>query len=131
MNFNIIPLLISISGGLLVFLVQQFLRPHVKTQGLLALFLGFAPNLITGFSFPFTILMRPKGFTRVEFGWLFPLWCAGTLLVLVAFEVVRPFKGAQTFDYLDITASVGGVSLAALVYYFWLHNRLVFRSEKS
>ena len=74
--------------------------------------------------------MWPRAFTRVEFGWLFPVWCVGTLLVLIAFEIVRPFKGAQTFDYLDIFASIVGVSLAALSYYFWLRHRLVFRPEK-
>jgi hypothetical protein len=130
MDSNLIPLLISVSGGLLVFLVQQFLRPYLHAHEFLALFLGFAPNLITGFSFPFTILMRPGAFTRVEFGWLFPVWCAGTLLVLIAFEIVRPFKGAQSFDYLDIFASLVGVSLAAFSYYFWLRHKLVFRSEK-
>jgi hypothetical protein len=131
MNFNLIPLLISISGAVLVVLVQHLLRLYLHPSGLLAIFLGSAPNLLIGFWFPFSILLRPRVFTKAAYGWLFPLWCLGTLLVLCWFEVAMPFKGAQTFDYFDILASFVGVMLATLFYYRWLQSKLVFGAEES
>jgi hypothetical protein len=125
MNYNSIPLLITISEALLLILVQQFVRPHLPAYELLALFLGSSPNLILGFCFPFSILMRPRAFTRSVCRRLFNLWSTGTLLLLCLFEVARPFNGAQTFDYLDIIASFAGVILALLFYYFWLEKKLV------
>jgi uncharacterized membrane protein YeaQ/YmgE (transglycosylase-associated protein family) len=129
MNLNILPLLISLSGAFLVFFIQQFLRVHLHPSGLPALFLGSAPNLIVGLWFPFSILIRPRAFTKSQAGRFFGLWCAGTFLLLVGFEIVRPFRGAQTFDYFDILASAMGVAIAFFIYRLWLENRLIFGDE--
>jgi hypothetical protein len=131
MKFNSIPLVIFIIGTLLLILVQQVLRPILHPSQPVAILLGSAPNLIVGLCFPFGILIRPGAFTKSVYKRLFPLWCAGTLLALIGFEVVRPFKGAKTFDYWDIAASIAGVLLAVLLYYFWLQNKLVFGAEQS
>jgi hypothetical protein len=129
MNPNILPLLISLAGASLVLFIQQFLRAHLHPSGLPALFLGSAPNLIVGLWFPFSIVIRPRAFTRSQAGRFFRLWCAGTLILLVGFEIVRPFGGAQTFDYSDILASVMGVAIAFLIYHVCLANRLMFGDE--
>jgi hypothetical protein len=118
--------MISIFGALLLIFVQQFLRLRLHASGIPAIFLGSAPNLLIGFCFPFSILLRPKAFSRATYEWLFPAWCLGTLAALCGFEFFRPFRGAQTFDYHDILASFLGVALAALLYYLWLRSALTF-----
>jgi hypothetical protein len=131
MSANAIPRIICISGSLLVVFVQQFLRAHLHVSGLAAVLLGSAPNLLIGFWFPFSILLRPSVFAKSTYDRLFPVWCLGTLLVLCGFEVFRPLEGAQTFDYFDILASFAGVTLAALFYYLWLRGALVCGREES
>ena len=129
LNQNLLPLLISLSGAFLVFFVQQFLRVHLHLSGPAAVFFGSAPNLIVGIWFPFSILIRPRAFAKRQAERFFRLWCAGTFLLLVGFEILRPFKGAQTFDYFDILASGAGVVVAFLIYHLYLGQRLVFGEE--
>ena len=131
MSVNAIPLIICVSGALLVAFVQQFLRAHLHVSGVAAVLMGSAPNLLIGCWFPFSILLRPSAFAKSTYDRLFPLWCLGTLLLLCGFEVFRPFRGAQTFDYYDILASFAGVTLAALFYYLRLRGALVCGREES
>lgn len=126
MSLNLIPLLICAAGVLLSAFVQQVLRPHLHASGIWAILLGSAPNLLVGFWFPFSILLRPKAFTEATYRRLFPLWCVGTLSALCGLEYLRPFPGAQTFDYYDLSASFIGVALAALLYYRRLRGALTF-----
>jgi len=128
-NLNVLPFLVCLSGGLLLIFIQQFVRFHLPPSGFLPLFFGFAPNLIVGVSFPFSILMKPRAFTRSQAKKLFLLWCAGTILLLIGFEILRPFRGAQTFDYLDLLASIIGVAIGFFIYHFWLERRLIFGQE--
>ncbi|MGC2237072.1 MAG: hypothetical protein WA584_12975 [Pyrinomonadaceae bacterium] len=123
MNFNILPLLISFSSGLIVLFIQQFARPRL---GVHSVFLDSAPNLIIGFCFPFCVLIRPKLLTLTEARKYFALSCIATLLLLIGFEIIRPFEGAETFDYLDILASFAGVALSFLFYRFRLEKKLIF-----
>jgi hypothetical protein len=122
-NFNVLPFLISFSCGLLVLFVQQFARIYFNHS----LFLGSAPNLLVGFCFPFCALIRPKLFTLKRARKFFLFACAGTLFLLIGFEVVRPFEGAKTFDYLDILASFAGAATAFLFYRGWLEKKLIFQ----
>ncbi len=126
MNFNRTPIIISSLGALLVILVQHYLRPMHTPFRVLCFILDSAPNFIIGFWFPFSILLRPKAFTKVIANKLFLAWCFATLLILIVFEILRPFKRARTFDYLDILASVLGVCAALLLYHLWLKGRLFF-----
>ncbi|MET0753729.1 MAG: hypothetical protein ABWZ66_10170 [Pyrinomonadaceae bacterium] len=123
MNFNILPLLISLSSGLLVLFVQQFARPYFAVH---SIWLDSAPNFIVGLCFPFCILIRPKLLTRTEARKYFTLCCIATLLLLIAFEIERPFRGAETFDWLDILASFTGITAAFLFYRVRLEKKLIF-----
>ncbi len=127
-NRNIIPLLICLSGSLSLIFVQFYARRFYFDNEIVKLFLGSAPNLIVGFWFPFSILLRPKIFTSGHgtAGKFFNLYCAATLLLLIGFEIIRPFEGAQTFDYFDILASLLGVGAAFLLYHLWLKKKLIF-----
>jgi len=106
--------------------VQQYLRSLPLPSRAVHLILDSAPNLIVGFCFPFSILITPRAFTRKTADRLFLAWCIVALIMLVAFEIGRPFKGAQTFDYFDIAASLIGVSGAVVVYHLCLKERLSF-----
>ena len=123
MNFNFLPLLISFSGGLIVLFVQQAARPRL---GFHSIFLDSAPNFIVGLCFPFCVLIRPKLLTLTEARKYFTLCCVATLLLLIAFEIERPFRGAETFDWFDILASFTGITGAFLFYRFWLERKLIF-----
>ena len=120
-----VPVIIAFSPGVLLPLVQNVVRPRVHHPTALVLFLASAPNLITGFCFPFSILVRPSAWTRRTADWLFAIWCAFTLSALVAVEYLSPF-GLNYFDPNDIVASVAGVALAIALYVSVLRGRLVF-----
>ena len=128
MRKNIIPALIAFSPALLLPLVQEVIRPHATHVGLIGFVLGWAPNFVIGFCFPFSILIRPKAWSPRMATILFHVWSAFTLTVLVAFEFHDPL-GPQTFDPYDIAASVVAVALALIVFHTWLRSRLTFGDD--
>jgi hypothetical protein len=125
-----LPLIIAFSPAVLLPLVQNVVRPRVHHPTAFVLLLASAPNLIIGFCFPFSILVRPSAWTRRTADWLFALWCAFTLSVLVAVEYLSPF-GLNYFDPHDIVASIVGVALAIVLYVAVLRTRLAFAPTDS
>src|SRR5262245_40165140 len=125
MRRNALPTILAFAPVILLPLAQELLRPHLPHAGLLGLLLGSSPNLIIGFCFPFSILIRPSLFTERSARRAFHLWCALTLTVLAVFEVRDPF-GPNTFDALDFAASLLGVGLALVVFHGTVRRRLTY-----
>ena len=123
------PAVLAFSPAVLLPLTQNVVRPHVHHPALLVLVLGSAPNLIVGFCFPFSILMRPSVWARSTADALFALWCAFTLSMLIAVEYLSPF-GRNIFDPRDILASVAGVMFAIALYGLVLRTRLAFAAPE-
>jgi hypothetical protein len=119
------PAVIAFSPALLLPLTQNVVRPHVHHPALLVLVLASAPNLIVGFCFPFSILVRPSAWARKAADALFGLWSAFTLSMLIAVEYLSPF-GRNIFDPRDLLASVAGVALALVLYLLVVRARLTF-----
>jgi len=119
------PAVIAFSPALLLPLTQNVVRSHVHHPALLVLVLASAPNLIVGFCFPFSILVRPSAWTRKMADALFGLWSVFTLSVLIAVEYLSPF-GRNFFDPRDLLASVAGVALAIVLYVLVVRARLTF-----
>ncbi|HEX3553106.1 MAG TPA: hypothetical protein VIA62_07750 [Thermoanaerobaculia bacterium] len=128
MRNNAIPALIAFSPALLLPLVQEVIRPHAAHVGLIGFVLGWAPNFVIGFCFPFSILTRPRVWSSRVATNLFHVWSAFTVIVLVAFEIHDPL-GPQTFDPADIVASVVAVALALIVFHALLRSRLTFGDD--
>jgi len=124
------PVIIAFSPAVLLPLVQNVVRPRVHQPTALVLLLGSAPNLIIGFCFPFSILVRPSAWTRRTADGLFALWCVLTLSVLIAAEYLFP-PGLNYFDPHDIVASIVGVALAIVVFVAGLRTRLAFAPTDS
>jgi hypothetical protein len=122
--------IIAFSPAVLLPLVQNVVRPRVHEPTALVLLLGSAPNLIIGFCFPFSILVRPSAWTRPTADRLFALWCVFTLAALVAAEYLLP-PGLNYFDPRDIVASVAGVVLGIGLYVGMLRTRLAFAPTDS
>jgi hypothetical protein len=119
------PALIAFSPAWLLPLTQNVVRPHVHHPALLVLVMASAPNLVVGFCFPFSILVRPSAWTRKAADALFGLWSAFTLSALVAVEYLSPF-GRNFFDARDLVASGAGVALAIALYLLVVRARLSF-----
>jgi hypothetical protein len=112
-NWN--ALLIALAAGPLVFIIQQWLRPALPTHSIAWRVLGPAPNLIVAACFPFVIVARPI-FTPLQAARAFTLMTLATMAILIIMEAIRPLSGADTFDPLDLVASVAGMVLSALLY---------------
>ena len=125
-----VTVIIAFSPAVLLPLVQNVVRPRVHHPALLVLVLASAPNLIIGFCFPFSILVRPSVWTRRTADRLFAIWCAFTLSALVAVEYLSPF-GLNYFDPHDVVASVVGVALAIALYVSPWRTRLPFAPADS
>jgi hypothetical protein len=119
------PAVIAFSPAILLPLTQEVVRPRVHHPLLLVVILASAPNLIVGFTFPYSILVRPSAWTRKTANRLFAIWCVITLSALVAVEYLSPF-GRNYFDPRDLLASVIGVALAIMVYVLVVCARLSF-----
>lgn len=127
-RFNAVPALITLSTGPLVLIVQQCLRPALTTEPwLIRSFLEVAPNLITGFCFPYAVLMRPTLMSQAQGKIAFAAACWATLLILLAFEWWRPIAGATTFDFGDVAASFVGTGLSYISYRVWVRKWLRFQ----
>jgi hypothetical protein len=124
------PAVIAFSPALLLPLTQNVVRPHVHHPALLVLVLGSAPNLIVGFCFPFSILVRPSVWTRKAADALFGLWSVFTLSMLITVEYLSPF-GRNVFDPRDLLASVVGVALAIVLYLLAVRSRLTFAAPTN
>jgi len=125
MRRNALPTILAFAPAILLPLAQDLLRPHLPHSGLLELLIGSSANLIIGFCFPFSILIRPSLFTERSARKAFHLWCTLTLTVLVVFEVRDPF-GPSTFDVHDFVASLLGVGLALVVFHGAVRRRLIY-----
>jgi len=112
---NWIALAIALAAGPLVFIVQEWLRPMLPPGSVAWWLLGSAPNLIVALCFPFIIVVRPI-FSPLRAARAFTFMTLATLGVLVVMELVRPISGADTFDPLDLVASIAGLALGALLY---------------
>jgi len=117
------PLLIAFAPAALLPLVQSVLRPRVHHGSTLALLLSSAPDLVVGFCFPFSILIRPRAWSRSGAALLFAVWCVITIALLTFVELTSPF-GPNVFDPADLIAGVVGVALAAALFYGVLRNAM-------
>ena len=119
------PVVIVVSSWLLVPLVQYVVRPRVHHSTLLGFVLGWAPDFVVAFCFPFSILMRPRVWTERTATILFTVWSVFTLVTLVLVEF-RSLFGPNVYDPDDIAVAIGGVALAALFFQAVLRPRLKF-----
>jgi hypothetical protein len=130
MRKNLIPAIIAFAPALLIPLIQEAVRPKVSRAGLLGFVLSWAPDFVVGFCFPFSILIRPRVWTRRVATILFGVWAGFTAVVLILVELLSPF-GRNTFDPADIAAGVGGVALAVLIFHSFLRIRLTFAERTN
>ena len=114
-RINWIAFWIALATGPLVVIVQQWLRPAVSPESVASWLLGPAPNLIVALCFPFIILVRPI-FSPLEAARAFTLMTLATLAVLVVAEALGPIPGADTFDTLDLAASIAGLWLGVMLF---------------
>ena len=128
MRNDLIPGIIAFSPALLLPLTQNVLRPRFPHSGPVGFALGFAPDLIVGFCFPFSILIRPRLWKRQTAARLFLIWSVFTAVALVLVELLSPF-GPNVFDPADIIAGLMGVLLAVLVFFAVGRNALKFAED--
>jgi hypothetical protein len=128
MKKNLIPVVIAFSPALLLPLIQDVVRPRIVHSVPLAFVLSWAPDFVVGFCFPFSILIKPRAWTKRGAVKLFALWSALTVVALLLVEYLSPF-GPNVFDAKDIVAGIGGVTLALVVFYAFLRERLTFADE--
>jgi len=127
---NIIPALIAFAPALLLPLVQNVLRPGIFHAGPAGFVLGWAPDFVVGFCFPFSILINPRAWTSRVAATLFGVWSVLTVAGILLDEFLSPF-GPNVFDPLDIAAGVGGVALAVLAFHMFIRSRLTFGEEEA
>lgn len=125
MSRNWLPAVLAFAPAILLPLALDLLRPRLTHAGGAGLLLGSASNLIIGFCFPFSILIRPRIFRESTARTVFHVWCALTLIVLVTFEFYDPF-GPNVADVNDIVASIVGVGLALAVFHLGVRRRLIY-----
>ena len=125
MTRNWLPTILAFAPAILLPIAQDVLRPRFPHTGLAGLVLGSASDLIIGFCFPFSIILRPRLMTARGAAMMFHVWCGLTLSVLVAMELYDPF-GLNVFDPRDILAGVLGVGAALAVFHGWLRGRLAY-----
>jgi len=130
MRKNLIPVVIAFSPALLLPLIQNVVRPRIVHSGPLAFVLSWAPDFVVGFCFPFSILIKPRVWTKRSAVKLFALWSALTVVALLLDEYLSPF-GPNVFDAKDIVAGIGGVTLALVVFYAFFRERLTFGDESA
>lgn len=128
MRKNGIPALIAFAPTLLLPLVQEGLRPRVPHATLLGWVLSWAPDFVVALCFPFSILIRPRAWTARTAATLFQFWSVLTLSVLILFEFRDPL-GPNQFDPADIAASVGGVTLALILFHTTIRGWLMFDQD--
>ena len=124
-NRNWIPATLAFAPALLLPLTQVVLRPAFRHAPLLGPLLDSAPNFVVGFCFPFSILARPRTWTRRVADSLLVAWCCLTIAAEAAVEYLSPF-GPNIFDVHDLIASGAGVALALVGYTFFVRPRLGF-----
>jgi hypothetical protein len=129
MRKNLIPAAIAFAPALLLPLIQDAVRPRISHAGLLGFVLGWAPDFVVGFCFPFSILIRPRAWTSRVAAKLFSVWSVFTVVALVLVELLSPF-GRNVFDPADIAAGFGGVALAVLVFHTLIRARLTFGDDQ-
>jgi hypothetical protein len=120
--------MLAFAPAILLPLIQEVVRPHVASAGLIGGWLAWAPDFVVGFCFPFSILVRPGAWTKQAAERLFFVWSVFTALALVLVELFSPF-GPNVFDPADIAAWIGGVLLAGLVFQAVLRGHLTFESH--
>ena len=114
-RINWIPLWIALAAAPLVFLLQHVVRPSVPSISAAWLLLGPVPSLIVGTCVPFIVVARlPRSPTSAARA--FTLTTLATLGAQVLIEVTRLIPGADTFDIMDVVASVAGMLLGAMFY---------------
>ena len=122
MRKNFVPAVIAFAPALLLPLIQDVARPRISHASLLGFVLGWAPDFVVGFCFPFSILVKPRAWTSRTAAVLFAVWSAFTVVALLLDEYLSPF-GPNVFDPADIAAGVGGVALAVLVFHALIRRR--------
>jgi hypothetical protein len=106
---NVAPLAVALVSGLLVWLVQDVLRPLTAPESLARWLLGPAPNFLVGAGFPFVGLVGPDQSLRTARRAV-GHWTLLALGALLTMEAWRPIAGARTFDVLDLAASALGAA---------------------
>ena len=114
-RINWIALWIALATAPLVLAIQLMLRPVTPAASSAWLLLGPLPSLVIGICFPYSIVVRPPR-TATAAARAFTLMALATLGIQIAVEVTGLIPGADTFDILDIVASVAGMFLGALLY---------------
>jgi hypothetical protein len=130
MRKNLIPAVIAFAPGLLLPLLQDVVRPRLVHSRVLAFVLSWAPDFVVGFCFPFSILIKPRVWTKSVASKLFALWAAFTVVALLLDEYLSPI-GPNVFDPADIAAGLGGVTLAMLVFHAFIREKLTFGEERA
>ncbi len=124
--------IIVISGTLLIWFIKFFIRPFNLYADWLSLFVGFAPNLIGTFLLPFGAYWFFKKYFLMRNNNELKLTCIIGLLLVIINEYLQliPVFG-RTFDYLDIFASIVGISIGYVVFAKMMFTFSSPNSEKN
>lgn len=119
---NLITALAIISG--IILYLSKFLRDDFAGNRPVLFVLGFLPNLGLSFAIPFIYISnRVRQKKPVKH---FTIACMATLLLMVLNEVRDKYQPGRVFDMFDIYASLAGVCLAYLLFYFMIEKELAF-----
>ena len=130
MKKNFVPAVIAFAPAVLLPVIQRVLRPRIPHTSSLRFILGWAPDFVVGFCFPFSILIKPRAWTSQTAAWLFILWTVLTVVSLLVVEWLSPV-GPNVFDPADLIAGVVAAALAVVTFYTYLRKQLTFGDETS
>ncbi|RZL44798.1 MAG: hypothetical protein EOP00_18985 [Pedobacter sp.] len=126
--FQFLPAIVFIGNEL----IRTYLRPIYgqKKYGIISHILGWLPNLLAGFgiitlviSVIILVQMLDAKALSIKLKWLILIVCAFVSLAgLILHEVFQKNTGLH-YDVQDIIASIAGVVLGVVTYYFVLLRR--------
>ena len=104
---------VAIIAGMTLYL-SKYLRSYFTDYPSILFILGFLPNFGLSFAIPFIYVSNRLRLRKevTHFG----LSCIISLLLMVINELRDQYQSGRVFDWLDIYASIAGVTVAYLLF---------------
>ena len=111
---------ITITGILIIWTVKWVVRPYFHFDPASTFILGIAPNLAGSFLLPLGAVWLLPEYIDLQLAFVLRWFCTLCFVLLMINEYLQliPVFG-RTFDYFDIVASAGGLTLA-----YWLIGKM-------